>query len=130
MQTLAAATGGFQTIDAVAIGGSLAILALVSALIARGLLKPRYALLWLAASGLLVLVSVWRDLIDRAGDLMGVHYKPALLFLAADIFVMLVLLHLSVAVSSLSDQLRRLAQEVALLRAGVTDSYDETGRGD
>ena len=47
-------------IDVVAIAGSLAILGAVLFLAASGRLKPRYALLWLAASSLLVLFSVWR----------------------------------------------------------------------
>jgi hypothetical protein len=103
-------------IDLVAVLGSLAILGTVVALTAGGRLKPRYALLWLAASASLVTVSVWRGLIDRVGDLFGVHYKPALLFLGANVFLMLILLHMSVVVSRLTDRTRRLAQELALLR--------------
>lgn len=113
---------GLHLIDYLSIAGSLAIVLLVVLLIVRGRLKPRYALLWLCASCFLLLVSSWRDLIDRAGDLVGVYYKPSLLFLAADVFLMLILLHLSVAVSSLSDQLRRLAQDVALLRTERNDA--------
>jgi hypothetical protein len=108
-----------QPIDMVAIAGSLGILAFVVHLVIRGRLKPRYALLWLVASSLLVLVSVWRDLIDLTGEAMAVDYKPALLFLAADMFLMLIVLHLSVAVSTLSDQVRSLAQELALLRGSA-----------
>ena len=94
---------GLQVIDWVAIVGSGLILAGVCALIARGRLKPRYALLWLGAALFLVTISVWRDAIDTAGSLMEIDYKPALLFLAADMFLMSILLHLSVTVSSLTD---------------------------
>ena len=107
---------GWHLIDYLSLAGSVAIVALVATLIARGRLKPRYALLWLSASGFLVLVSSWRGLIDRAGAWVGIDYKPALLFLASDVCLMLILLHLSVTVSTLSDQVRRLAQDIALLR--------------
>ena len=106
-----------QPIDVVAIAGSLLILGAVVALAATGRLKPRYALLWLAAAGSLVLVSVWRDLIDIVGDAFGIAYKPALLFLGAIVFLMLILLHMSVVVSRLTERSRRLAQEMALLRS-------------
>jgi len=112
-------------IDLVAAAGSLAILATVVALTARGHLKPRYALLWLAASVSLVVVSFWRGLIDLAGDALGVDYDPALLFLGADVFLMLILLHMSVVISRLTDRARRLAQDLALLR----DELDQLRRG-
>jgi hypothetical protein len=114
-----------QPIDLVAIAGSLIILGAVIALAATGRLKPRYALLWLAAASCLVLVSVWRDLIDIVGDAFGIVYKPALLFLGAIVFLMLILLHMSVVVSRLTERSRRLAQELALLRSEL-----ERGRGD
>lgn len=106
----------WQPIDVVAIAGSLAILAAVLWLAGTGRLKPRYALLWIAASSCLVLVSVWRDLIDIVGDAFGIAYKPALLFLGAIVFLLLILLHMSVVVSRLTERTRRLAQELALLR--------------
>lgn len=106
-----------KPIDYVAIAGSTAILGTVLALVATGRLKPRYALLWLVASGGLVVFSVFRGLIDRTGELFGIAYKPALIFLAADVFLMLILLHMCVVVSRLTDRTRRLAQDMAALRA-------------
>lgn len=115
-----------QVIDIVAIAGSLGILATVVLLAASGRLKPRYALLWLVASAALVTVSVWRGSIDVVGDLFGIKYKPALVFLGADVFLMLILLHVSVVVSRLTERTRVLAQELALLRS----SLDERRPGD
>lgn len=106
----------WKPIDVVAILGSVAILATVAALTARGTLKPRYALLWLAAALVLVTFSLWRDGIDVVGDALGIAYKPALVFLGADLFLMLILLHMSIVVSRMTERSRRLAQELALLR--------------
>ena len=106
-------------IDVTAIAGSVLIFGTVVLLTATGRLKPRYALLWLAASAALVTVSVWRDSIDLVGDAFGIVYKPALLFLGAIVFLILILLHMSVVVSRLTDRTRRLAQETALLRAAL-----------
>ncbi len=103
-------------IDLVSIAGSLAILAAVVALVVTRRLKPRYALLWLACGSTLVVFSVFRGLIDVVGDAFGVAYKPALLFLGLDVVLMLILLHMCVVVSRLTDRTRRLAQDLALLR--------------
>lgn len=121
-------------IDVVAVAGSLAVLVLVLSLIVRRRLKPRYALLWLIAAVALVGVSVWRDSIDIVGAALGIDYKPVVVFLATDLFVLLVLLHMSLVVSRLTDQVRTLAQEIALLHERMRRSEervrvdgDETG---
>ena len=119
-----------QPVQVAAIAGSLAVLAVVAQLIRKGHLKPRYALLWMACAGALLLVSVWRGVIDEVGALFGVDYKPSLLFLATDGFLILVLLHVCVALSDLTDKVRVLAQEVAILRdaGGETDAGDSIER--
>ncbi len=109
----------FFDIDFVAIGGSVLILAGVLWLITSGRLKPRYALLWLATACALLGVSIWRESIDLLGEVFGIAYKPALVFLAIDVFLMLILLHMSVVVSRMTDSIRTLAQDAALLRQQV-----------
>lgn len=111
-------------IDVVAVAGSLAVLVLVLSLIVRRRLKPRYALLWLIAAVALVGVSVWRDSIDIVGAALGIDYKPVVVFLATDLFVLLVLLHMSLVVSRLTDQVRTLAQEIALLHERIRRAED------
>lgn len=111
-----------QLIDIVALAGSLAILGVVLWLTTTARLKPRYALLWFAASAALVAVSAFRRvLIDDAGKAFGIAYPPALLFLAADIFLMTILLHMSVVVSRLTERTRRLAEELAVLRGRIDE---------
>jgi hypothetical protein len=117
-----------KLIDWVGIVGSLGILATVVALAATGRLKPRYALLWLVSAGGLVLFSVWREGIDVVARAFGVVYAPALLFLGAGVLFLLILLHMSVVVSRLTDRTRRLAQDLALLRAEVEARRELEGR--
>jgi len=105
-----------QKVQFVAIAASVAIFVLVASLIARGRLKPRYALLWLVASGGLLVPSLFRGVIDDAANALDVDYAPSLLFLAIDATVLLILLHVSVVLSELSDRVRLLMEEVAALR--------------
>lgn len=109
-------------VDWAGILGSLGILGTVVALTATGRLKPRYSLLWLASAAGLVVFSVWREGIDVVARWFGVVYAPAVIFLGAIVLLMLILLHVCVVVSRLTDRTRRLAQDVALLRAELDEA--------
>jgi hypothetical protein len=100
-----------------AIGSALLIL-IVLELIRGRRLKERYALLWLATGVVLLVLSVWRGGLNTIAAWLGVSgYPPAILFAAAIMFVIAVLLHYSTVLSRLTDDNVLLAQEVALLRA-------------
>jgi len=85
-------------------------------LIRRRRLQERYALLWLlvaVSSGVLALSP---KAIDGLARLAGIYYPPAALFLLAILFLIVVMVHFSVVISSLSEQNKKLAQEIAILR--------------
>ena len=114
--------GSMKLVDWVGILGSIAILGAVVGLTATGRLKPRYALLWLVSASVLVLFSVWREGIDVVARAFGIAYAPAVVFLGAIDFLMLILLHVCLVVSRLTERTRRLAQDVALLRSALEET--------
>jgi hypothetical protein len=99
----------------VAIAGTLLLLLLVLELVRRRRLLERYALVWMAVTGLLILLSLWDGLLTGIASLIGISYPPSALFLVAFGFIILLLLHFSVAVSRLTDQSKVLAQQLSLL---------------
>ncbi len=99
-----------------AVAGSGSILLVVVELIRRGKLKERYSLLWLLAGGVLLVLSLSRELLEFSSRLVGIYYPPSFLFLLAFFFLLLITLHFSVVISGLSDKNKKLAQELALLR--------------
>jgi hypothetical protein len=102
---------------AAAIGSALLLL-IVLELIRGRRLKERYALLWLATGLVLLVLSIWRGGLNTIAGWLGVSgYPPAILFAAAIMVVIAVLLHYSTVLSRLTDDNVLLAQEVALLRA-------------
>jgi hypothetical protein len=105
-----------------AIVGSGTVLFLVVELIRRGRLKERYSLLWLFASGVLLLLSSSRGILKYISNMMGIYYPPSFLFLLAFLFLLLITLHFSVTISGLSEKNKRLAQELALLRQELRES--------
>jgi hypothetical protein len=104
-----------RKLQIVAIVVAVALLLTVFELVRRRRLVERYALTWLLSTGLLLVLAVWREGLAKLADLLGIAYPPNALFLAAGGFVLLTLLHFSVAISRLSEETKVLAQEVARL---------------
>jgi hypothetical protein len=95
----------------------------------RGRLKERYALLWLSAVGVMLVLTVWRSLLDRIARFLGVLYGPSLLFLVALLFLLAILLHFSLVISEHRDKTRRLTQQLALLAHEVERLRKHIGGG-
>lgn len=106
-------------IQIVAIAGAGVLLVVLLELVRRRRLLERYALLWLLSAMVLLGLSLWRGLLESIADAIGVAYPPNALFLIAFGFVLVLLLHFSLAVSRLSDQTKVLAQRLALLEERV-----------
>jgi hypothetical protein len=99
---------------------SALLLLVVLELIRGRRLKERYALLWLVTGLVLLVLALWRDGLNTIAGWLGVSgYPPAILFAAATLFVIVVLLHYSTVLSRLDDEKTLLAQELALLRRRV-----------
>src|ERR687891_2273735 len=96
------------------VAAGLLFVALLELVRQRRLLE-RYAILWLFSALVLLGLSVWRELLEKLASAIGVAYPPNALFLVAFGFVLVLLLHFSLAVSRLSDQSKVLAQRLALL---------------
>jgi hypothetical protein len=103
-----------QRIVAIALTGGLILLILE--LVRRKRLMERYALLWLFSAAVLLVLAAWKGLLTTIAFSVGIHYPPSLLFAAAFGAELLLLLHFSLAVSSLTDQNKILAQRVGLLQ--------------
>ena len=99
---------------------SLLLLLVVLELIRGRRLKERYALLWLVTGTVLLVLSIWRGALNTIAGWLGVSgYPPAILFAAAILFIIVVLLHYSTVLSKLADQNTLLAQRIALLEQRV-----------
>ena len=95
---------------------ALAMLLILSVfeLVRRRRLRERYALVWMAAALVLLVLAIWKHLLTVISHAVGIATPSNALFVVAFAFVLLLLLHFSVSVSRLSDQTRVLAQRLAL----------------
>jgi hypothetical protein len=102
-------------IQILSIVASAFMLLVVLELVRRRAFLERYALLWLFSGLVLLGLSIWKGALEDLASLVGIAYPPNALFLIAFGFVLVLLLHFSLAVSRLSDQTKMLAQRLALL---------------
>ena len=109
------AEGLGQTPQRIAVVGTLLVLALVIELVRRRRLVERYALLWISASLVLVVLAVWGGALQWLADTLGILSPPNALFFVGVGALFVLALHFSVAFSRLSEETKILAQEVARL---------------
>ena len=93
----------------------LAIFLLILDLVRRRRLVERYALLWMAAAFVLLVLSIWTGGLDVIADAMGIQEPANAIFILAFAMIFLLLLNFSVATSRLSEETKILAQEIARL---------------
>jgi hypothetical protein len=117
-------------IQLVAIAAAAALVLVLLELVRRRRLLERYALLWLFSAAILLVLAIWRGLLSNIADLLGVAYPPNALFLIAFGFVLVLLLHFSLAVSRLSDQTKVLSQRLALLDERVRNQEEQRAHAD
>jgi hypothetical protein len=108
-------------LSVVAAIAAVALIVVVLELIRSRRLQERYALLWLLTGAVMLVLAVWRDLLGLVADAIGIHYPPSALFFVGAVFVLIVLLHYSTVISSLSEQTKVLAQKLALLEAELEE---------
>jgi hypothetical protein len=111
----------FVSIDRVQLFGimfSTAVFASLFVFVKNRRIKEEYSLLWLALCAVFFYFSFDRLAVDRLGDLVGIAYKPSVLILVIIGFMTLILVHITIVITKLSDHNRELTQTLAL--AAVT----------
>lgn len=100
----------------IAIIGALSFMFFIFRLIAKGKLREEYSFIWITCTALLLLFSFWRNGLEVIAHLLGIYYAPSLIFLGAIFAIVIFLVHLSVVNSKQHQQIKELAQEMAILK--------------
>lgn len=96
---------------------SVATLLLIVELVRRRRLKEEYSWLWIATSAGMLVLSGWYGLIERVTRLIGAVTVTTTLFLFGLLFLLAISVHFTTVLSRLTQQVRRLTQELAILSA-------------
>lgn len=116
-------------VQLLAVVGALALFLLVFELVRRRRMLERYALLWLLCASVLAALALWTGLLSEFSETVGVKTPSNALFLVAFGFVLLLLLHFSLVISTLTEKSVVLAQHVGLLQAEIDALRADPSRG-
>lgn len=105
---------------------SLAVLGVIAWMLITRRLREKYAILWLVIGLALLVLTIFPALLDGLAVLVGVEIPANLLFILAIALLVGVTLHQSWELSTAEDEIRRVAEEVAILRAEI----DRLGEGE
>ncbi len=75
----------------------------------------RHTLVWLFVCAAVAALAVWRHAIDILAQAMGIYYAPSALFFLCLAGLLWLVFRQSLEVARQKTQLRKLAQEIALL---------------
>jgi NO-binding membrane sensor protein with MHYT domain len=106
-------------VQIVAILVTAGLFLVVFELVRRRRLMERYALLWLVSAAILLGLSVWRDALEGLSSAIGIYYAPSAFFVAALAAILAMLLHFSLVISRMADQVKVLAQRLAAQQARI-----------
>ena len=82
----------------------------------RGKLNLRFALSWLMLGIVLLVLDIWPGIITGLASFIGIELASNLVFFLGIMFTLILVFGLTKKISKLTDETKRLTQEVALLK--------------
>jgi hypothetical protein len=103
----------------ISICASAALFLYILEMVRRRKLREEYSILWLSGSLVILVLSVKQEWLILLAKEAGIAYPPSFLFLVGILFILLILIHFSIAISKLHHMNKKMAQEIALLKSAL-----------
>lgn len=104
---------------------AISIFTVIVNLVYRRKLREEYSWLWLLTGALLIVLTLWYDLLVKVTYLIGSVVPVSTLFFFGIIFLMLLCLQFSVRLSEHAEHIKKLSQELTLLKAEIEEKHKE-----
>lgn len=104
-------------ISVVGVVFAVAVLALITTLLLKRRLREKYATLWLIVGVAFLVLALFPELLSSLASAVGVAVPSNLLFAMVLALLIGVCLHLSWELSTAEEEVRRVAEETAIMRA-------------
>jgi hypothetical protein len=114
-----------MTPQVLAIIMAVVLLVAVLLLLRSYVLPEKYAVLWLIASIVAIVLSAWPGLLQAVSTFFGIAQPINLLFVGAFFVMFLLLMQISLELAKTRDELRRVVQRVALDVEKATSDDDD-----
>jgi len=108
----------------IAIIMSFALVLYVFELVRRRYLNEEYSLGWLITGMAIFILALWEDLLSFITHLVGATLFTSTLFFFGLFFLMIICLHFSVRISTLTNQVKKLTQRLAILSSEMEELKD------
>lgn len=95
---------------------SIAVFVLTIDLVRKKRLREEYSLLWLATSLAMIVLIIKYDWLIKLTNSIGAVLPTTTLFLGSILFLIIIAVQFSIKISKLTDQVKDLVQENAILR--------------
>lgn len=109
---------------------AVVVLLIIISLLLRRRLREKYAIMWLVIGLVILILAVFPQLLLSLSALLGVALPSNLIFALAIVLLVGVTLHLSWELSQAEDEVRRVAEDVAILRADVAELQNRAAGAD
>jgi hypothetical protein len=111
---------------------AVALLIFIIETVRRRKLREEYAWLWVMIGVIILVLALWPDLLALITGLLGIELPINTVFFFGLMFMVFINLHFSVKISLLTNQVKRLAQELALsegeTRARQAEEENQTSK--
>jgi len=104
---------------------SIALMIFIVELVRRRKLREEYSWLWLLTGVIILILASWHDLLIYVTHFIGAALPTSTLFFLGLVFLFLIAVQFSTKISKLTDQVKNLTQENALLKERVEKVEEE-----
>jgi len=98
---------------------SIGLVIVIFELVRRRKLREEYSWLWMLTGAVVFVLAIWRSLLLYITHLIGAALPTSTIFFFGVFFLILINLYISVKLSTVTDRLNKVVQELALLRDRV-----------
>lgn len=94
-------------------------------MVRKRLLREEYSVLWLTTSVVMFVLVLRYDWLEWLTSFIGAGLPTTTLFIGAIVFLLLISIQFSIKISKLTNQVKDLTQDNALLRTGLKNCVSE-----
>lgn len=100
---------------------SIILIIFIINLVKKNKLDEKYSILWLFASFVILIVSIFPKLIIIIANKFSVYYPPSLMFLFAIIILGAYIVHISTVLTKQNKMIVKLTQELGILKEKMNE---------
>lgn len=114
-----------DNIQIVLIVSSALFLVFIFELTRKKRIRESFSLVWFLSGIIMLVFSVFRDLLEKLAAFFNVNYAPALIIPITLLIGLLLGIHFSIIISRLTEDNKRLIQEIGLLEQRLKELEDK-----